>query len=165
MNKNTRLVCLTALGIALYAVLSFFVKLPIVGHIGFDLGYIALAVYAYYFGPVVAAIVGGCGCVLVSLLAYGWFPLGWLLGNILIGLVCGKTYAERNFLRSFVVTVVAVFIGICGVKTIVECLLFSIPVAVKLPKNTIAALVDAAVMTIGLCIAPRIKVGDRLARA
>lgn len=161
MNKNTRLVCLTALGIALYAVLSFLLRSP-----SSATSVLTSAISPLRFTPAISVPSSRRSSAAADAFPSACWPTaGFRLGNILIGLVCGKAYAERKFLRSFVVTVIAVFIGICGVKTIVECLLFSIPVAVKLPKNAIAALVDAAVMTIGLCIAPRVKVGDCLARA
>lgn len=161
MRKHTRNICVAGLGIALYVALSFTAKIPLVSHISLDLGYIVLAVYAYYFGPVIAAIVGGCGCVLVSLLASGWFPFGWLLGNIAIGIICGKEYSRGDLLSRLIVTILAVLFGVAIVKTAVECLLFSIPLVVKLPKNAIAAAVDAIVMVIGLLLAPKIKLGER----
>ena len=161
MRKHARTICVAGLGIALYIALSFVAKIPLVGHISLDLGYIVLAVYAYYFGPAIAAIVGGCGCVLVSLLASGWFPFGWLLGNIAIGIICGKEYSRGDLLSRLIVTILAVLFGVAIVKTAVECLLFSIPLMAKLPKNAIAAAVDAIAMVIGLLIAPKIKLGER----
>ena len=161
MRKNARSICVTGLGVALYVALSFVAKIPLIGHISLDLGYIALAIYAYYFGPVIAAIVGGCGCVLVSLLASGWFPFGWLLGNIAIGIICGKEYSRGDLLSRLIVTILAVLFGVAIVKTVVECLLFSIPLMTKLPKNAIAAAVDAIAMVLGLLLAPKIKLGER----
>lgn len=161
MRKNARSICVTGLGVALYVALSFVAKIPLIGHISLDLGYIALAIYAYYFGPVIAAIVGGCGCVLVSLLASGWFPFGWLLGNIAIGIICGKEYSRGDLLSRLIVTILAVLFGVAIVKTVVECLLFSIPLMAKLPKNAIAAAVDAIAMVLGLLLAPKIKLGER----
>ena len=161
MRKNARSICVAGLGVALYVALSFVAKIPLIGHISLDLGYIALAIYAYYFSPVIAAIVGGCGCVLVSLLASGWFPFGWLLGNIAIGIICGKEYSRGDLLSRLIVTILAVLFGVAIVKTVVECLLFSIPLMTKLPKNAIAAAVDAIAMVLGLLLAPKIKLGER----
>lgn len=145
-----------ALGIALYVVVSMMLKIPTgIGHISLDLGYIVLAVYCMRFGPLGGAIVGGAGCTVVSLLSSGWFPLGWLLGNALIGSICGKAYQKNKsvYWTNFVVTVAAVLLGVGVVKTVVECTLFSIPYAVKIPKNMIAAAMDAAVMSVGLVVA------------
>lgn len=157
MNKTTKYVCLVALGTALYVVLSFFIKIPLIGHIGLDLGYIAIAVYAYHFGCVPAMLTGALGCTLVSVLLYGWFPPGWFLGNVIIGAACGYAYKYRNLSLSICVTAASVFVGIVVVKTVVECLMFGIPVAIKVPKNAVAAVADFIVMCIGLLIAPRIK--------
>lgn len=68
---KTKDICLTALGIALYVCVSMLIKIPVVGHISLDLGYIVLAVYCYTYGGISGAIVGCCGCFLVSLIASG----------------------------------------------------------------------------------------------
>lgn len=85
MDKKLKFICATAFGIALYVAVSMLIKIPVIGHISLDLGYIVLAVYCYIMGPASGAIVGGIGCTFVSLLASGWFPAGWLLGNAFIG--------------------------------------------------------------------------------
>ena len=87
MKKTTK-ITLTAVGVAMYVVLSMIAKIPVIAHISLDLGYIVLAVYCYHMGAVSGMIVGGAGCVLVSLLTTGWFPPGWFAGNLLIGLWC-----------------------------------------------------------------------------
>lgn len=163
MNKTTRYICTVSLGIALYVVLSSFIKIPIIGHIGLDLGYIALAVYAYHFGCIPAMIVGSFGCTIVSVLFYGWFPPGWLVGNLFVGAVCGGLYQHGTcgydkIFRNYVITVAAVFIGIAVIKTLIECVMFGIPMAVKFPKNIVAASIDAITMWVGLLVAPKIKV-------
>lgn len=146
----------TAIGIALYVALSMVLKIPVIGHIGLDLGYIVLAVYCMKFGAVSGAIVGACGCTLVSLIMSGWFPPGWFVGNLVIGLICGKFYEKKNKIRNIVVTGIAVLIGILVIKTVIECYMFSIPFMVKIPKNTIAAVMDMFVMWIGLFVSDKI---------
>lgn len=95
-NKDrVKPLCLTALGIALYVALSMMVKIPVVGHISLDLGYIVLGVYCWLFGSAAGAIVGAVGCSMVSLLASGWFPPGWCLANLLIGATCGYAWNMR----------------------------------------------------------------------
>jgi len=157
MNKNTKKLTFTALGIALYVLLSMTMKIPLIGHIGLDLGYIVFAVYCYHFGILPGVMVGGIGCILVSLLTSGWFPPGWLLGNILIGIFCGWLYKHENtnyaIISNIVVTIAAVALGILGVKTIVECSLYSIPLAVKVPKSIVAFVTDAIVMCAGTLLA------------
>lgn len=158
MNKTTR-IALTGIGIALYVVLSMVAKIPVIAHIRLDLGYIAFAVYCYHLGTISGMIVGGAGCVLISLLTTGWFPPGWLAGNLLIGLICGLAYRRNgdacSMLANVAITIAAVVVGIVGVKTVIECVLYGIPYAVKLPKNLIAAAMDAAVMVAGVIFAQR----------
>ena len=160
IRKNTMWICQIALGIALYVVVSMVLKIPIgIGHISLDLGYIVLAVCCMRFGMLGGAIVGGAGCTVVSLLSSGWFPLGWMLGNVLIGIICGKAYQKNESLcgTNIAITSVAVLLGVGVVKTAVECLLFSIPLAVKIPKNMVAAVMDTIVMSIGLFVACRLS--------
>ena len=159
MNDKIRKICVTALGIALYVAVSMILKIPVVGHISLDLGYIVLAVFCYLYGGVQGAIVGAAGCTLVSLLASGWFPIGWLLGNAFIGWFCGTPLSDfRNInWKSMAWCAASVFIGVFVIKTTVECLLYNIPLIVKMPKNAIAAAMDAVVFCVGLTLAPRIE--------
>ena len=162
---KTKNICLTALGIALYVCVSMLIKIPVVSHISLDLGYIVFAVYCYIYGGVSGAIVGSCGCFLVSLIATGWIAIGWPLGNLLIGAVCGVFYNRVKgkkwaMIASMAVTVLAVFIGVAIIKTVVECVIYSLPLAVKFAKNLVAFAMDAAVMCIGVLFAK--KFADRL---
>lgn len=164
MNKTTKTICYSALGAALYVVVSMLIKIPVVGHISLDLGYIVFAVFCYTFGPVVGIATGAIGCLLVSLLASGWIPHGWILGQVLIGLIAGvlgnkrrnSSYTWKTRVIDCVIICLVVLLGIGGIKTAVECPLYSIPLAVKLPKNMIAAVMDAVVMAMGWAIAPSI---------
>ena len=161
MSKTKR-ICITALGIALYVCASMLIKIPVIGHISLDLGYIVLAVYCYTYGGVSGAIVGSFGCFLVSLIASGWIAIGWPLGNFLVGALCGMVYSRTKdnrfaMLINTAVTVAAVVLGVAVIKTAVECVLYSIPVAVKFTKNFIAFSMDAIVMCIGLYVASAIE--------
>lgn len=157
--KTTIKITLTAVGIALYVVLSMVAKIPVIAHISLDLGYIVLAVYCYHLGAVSGMFVGGVGCVLVSMLTTGWFPPGWLAGNLLIGLLCGISYHRKNGIGATIanvcITMAAVIIGILGAKTVIECALYGIPYVVKLPKNGVACAMDSVVMIAGVIFAQR----------
>ena len=143
------------------------IKIPVVGHISLDLGYIVLAVYCYICGGLSGAIVGCCGSFLVSLIATGWVAVGWPLGNFLIGALCGMVYnrtkgMDKSIPISLVITVFAVFIGVGVIKTVVECALYSLPLAVKFAKNFVAFSMDAIVMCAGYLFARRLA--DKLRR-
>lgn len=159
MNTKIRRICMTAIGIALYVAVSMIVKIPVIGHISLDLGYIVLAVFCYIYGGVTGAIIGSAGCTLVSLLASGWFPIGWFLGNAFIGWFCGTRLSYHRYAnwKNVAWCIASVFIGVFFIKTCVECLLYSIPLVVKMPKNAIAAAMDAIVMSVGIFIAPKIE--------
>ena len=157
--SRTRKIAYTGVGIALYVVLSMVAKIPVISHISLDLGYIAFAVMLYYLGTFYGTIVGAAGCVIVSLITTGWFPIGWCLGNIAVGVFCGAMINRENSLSAAIenaaVCVVASAVGIMAIKTGVECMLYSIPVAVKLPRNGIAFIMDAIVMSLGFVFAQR----------
>ena len=150
---NTKKITFTAIGIAMYVVLSMSMKIPLIAHISLDLGYIAFALYCYHFGAISGMIVGGAGCILISLITTGWFPPGWFLGNLVIGLICGCLYKHDATINNIIITIIAVAIGILGIKTVIECKLYGIPYAIKIPKNAIAFITDAAVMSAGTLFA------------
>lgn len=166
--SKTKYITTTAIGIALYVALSMTAKIPLIGHISLDLGYIVLAVYCYHFGAVSGAIVGAMGCMLVSMITTGMFPIGWMVGNLVIGLNCGLwLHDDCNGRHIGKVLLMAwccvwVFAGIFGLKTVIECYLYDIPFFVKLPKNAVAAVIDSIVMCIGVLIAPKIKLNKEM---
>lgn len=161
---TTKDICNLGIGIALYVVLGFSVKFPLgVGHLQTDLGYIAFGLYCTLYGPW-AAVVGGAGCVLESLVFNGWFPIGWLLGQLFIGVLCGFCFKSiqnsdlskgMQLLWMSIIAVVAVFIGVGVIKTAIECILYSIPLSVKFTKNLIAFVCDAIPMVVGVLISSR----------
>lgn len=160
VRERTRLLCATALGVAAYVALSMSFKLPIVRNIGLDLGYIALAICCYLYGSGCGAVVGGMGCAVVSLLTSGWFPPGWVLGNAFIGALCGSSYnrdgSKRAFAENASVSYGACLIGIGVIKTVVECLLFHLPLGAKIVSNGLAGAIDGFAMEVGVLIAPAI---------
>lgn len=154
----TKKICTVALGVALYVCLNMTVKIPLIAHISLDMGYIVLAVYCYHFGAISGAVVGGAGCVLISMLTSGWFPPGWLLGNISIGLICGFAYRKDKIFNDIIISAGSVIFGVWIVKTVVECNLYSIPYSVKFVSNGVAAITDAIVMCIGLFLAKKLPI-------
>lgn len=157
MNKIKK-ICYLGIGIALYFVLSMTVKIPLIGHIQTDLGYIVFGLYCALFGWT-ACIVGVIGCLFESLIISGWIPIGWMVGQLFIGISCGiilnkikNMQINSYFLISLVTIIVSIFVGIGLVKTIIECNLYEIPFAIKFTKNCIACVADIIPMMLGVIL-------------
>lgn len=136
---------------ALYVVMSTFLKFTLFSNVMVDLGYVAFAFALCLFGPW-GTIVGVLGCALESILftAYG-FSISWAAANLVIGLICGFTFGKvKTFWVKAAITIIAVAIGMLVIKTAIECPLYGIPLAVKLPKNAVAFGADAVTMILGL---------------
>lgn len=155
-------ICVVGILAALYFVLSLTLKIPMsVGNISLDLGYIALMAGASLFGPVVGALTGAIGAGVESILLspYG-LSVGWVVMNAIIGIIVGCLFAYTDAThlpwgKCMVICVgtivLAVGLGVMA-KTFIECALYSIPLAVKLPKSLVAWGIDSLVMLIGLPI-------------
>ena len=153
--KTTKKIALIGILTALYVVLGFTIKIPLISHIQTDLGYVAFGVACFAVGPL-AFIAGVLGCLFESLLISGWVPVGWMAGQILIGLICGVSYKKiKNTWINVGLTILAVFLGIGVAKTIIECNLYSIPFAIKFPKNLIAFVADTVPMVAGYLLATK----------
>lgn len=156
-NLKTRQMTGIAILTALYCALSAMMKIPFIGAISLDLGYIALTLGCALFGPW-AAFIGAVGCGLESILfsPYG-FSISWFVANLIIGLGCGRIFqkTDNNWMRIAAI-IVFVAIGMLGAKTGIECYLYHIPFAIKIVKNLVAFGVDALVMIIGLGISNRV---------
>lgn len=146
-KKITGIAVLTAL----YCVLSAMMKIPFIGAISLDLGYVALTLACAVFGPW-GAFVGAVGCGLESMMfsPYG-FSISWFVANLIIGLGCGFVFMNTKIVWKRVLAIILfVGIGMLGAKTGIECYLYHIPFAVKIIKNLVAFGVDSLVMLIGL---------------
>ncbi len=142
---------------ALYCVLSAMMKIPFIGAISLDLGYIALTIGCALFGPW-AAFIGAIGCGLESVIfsPYG-FSISWFMANLIVGLGCGIVFKKtENILIRVIAIIGFVAIGMLGVKTGIECYLYHIPFAVKIVKNAVAFGVDTVTMLIGLSVTQRV---------
>jgi riboflavin transporter FmnP len=148
---KTKKICTIAVLTALYVVLGAFLKFNIIGNISVDLGYLAFAVGLCMFGWQ-ATFIGAVGCALESILfsAYG-FSVGWFVANIIIGLLCGTVFptTKSTWLR-VICAFAACGLGLFVVKSLIECSLYSIPLAIKMPKSFVAWMTDAVVMSIGV---------------
>lgn len=156
-DMKTKKIALLGIGIALYVVLGFTIKIPLISHIQTDLGYIAFGCLLYLLGWQ-ACIVGVIGCLFESLIFSGWIPIGWMTGQLIIGIICGNIYTKtKNTAIHIATTIIAVFIGIALIKTAIECTLYGIPLIIKFPKNFIAFIADTIPMIIGYFIAKRLE--------
>ena len=158
MNSKSKTIAYVGIFTALYVVLGAFCKIPFIGNISLDLGYIAFAFALYNFGYA-GIIVGVIGCSLESILfsAYG-FSIGWAIGNLVIGTICAILFAKnKKKLINYIGIGIAVLIGIVVVKTAIECQLYSIPILVKLPKSILAFCLDTITMEFGLLLGYKLK--------
>lgn len=155
---NTKKVAILGVLTALYVVMSAFLKFTIFSNIMVDLGYIAFMVALCMYGAW-GTVVGVVGCALESILftAYG-FSISWASANLAIGLLIGFSFKHlKHPINRIIVTIIAVAIGMLAVKTAIECPLYGIPLAVKIPKNAVAFGVDAVTMVVGLAFYEIIK--------
>lgn len=166
MNKSIKNMCLTALGIALFVVLSFCLQVPVFENYYLCLGYVAMTLYCYYFGPVSGTTVGVVGVVLYCLLISGLRGMpGWVAGNLVIGLVVGVTCKLTQSLKSewlrHIITGIAVVlstaVAMLGVKSLVEMLLYSQLFIFRVAKNFYAFVADSVVMIVSLPICAGLK--------
>ena len=154
-NKKVKRVAVIAMMVALYFVLSVMLKIPIAGHITLDLGYIALMVGAVYLGAVPGMIIGGMGAFLEStLMSQRGISPGWIVMNIiaggLIGWILHKIPEEENkklIISAVIVTPIAVLIG-AAAKMFIDCALYSLPLALKIPTTAVAWISDTIVMLV-----------------
>jgi len=160
--NNVKKIAYLGIGIALYFILGLSVNIPLIGHIQTDLGYIAFGAWLFLFGWE-ATIVGVIGCLLESLIVSGWIPIGWMLGQAFIGIICGLLYKKykNNNIMLIIITLFAVYLGIGIIKTVIEVNLYGIPFIVKFVKNNVAFLADSLPMILGVFlgryIEPRIN--------
>ena len=150
--KKTKTIAVTAVFTAMYFVLSAMLKIPVTGHITLDLGYIALTVGAVYLGAVPAMLIGSVGALLESaLMSQRGVSPGWILMNAIVGFFCGlvlhRAAEDRKKLMTsaFIVVPLSMLVGVT-VKTLVDCVLYDIPVIAKIPSSGMAFLCDSVVM-------------------
>ena len=68
---TTKKLCITAMGIALFVVLSLCLQVPVFENYYLCLGYVSMMVFCFYFGPLSGMLVGSLGVVLYCLLIHG----------------------------------------------------------------------------------------------
>ena len=159
MHIATQRLTLCAVGIALFAALSLCLQMPVFENYYLCLGYVVMAVYCYSFGAAAGSIVGSLGVVLYCLVINGLRGMpGWALSNAVIGAALGLTFGITKNMRNKAVRTawnaaaiaVSSLVGILLVKSVVESLLYSQLLAVRIGKNLYAFIADAAVLLLSL---------------
>lgn len=125
MANKLKKICYLAMGIAMYVVFSMAVKIPLIGHIQTDLGYMVYGAFLSCFG-IPGVVVGVVGCFVESLIFSGWVPIGWMIGQLFVGLICGTLYkiiqknnypTQLKYACYVISTIIVVTIGVS-----VDCL-------------------------------------------
>lgn len=159
MNTTTQRIALLAVGIALFVALSMCLQVPVFENYYLCLGYVVMSVYCYSFGTVSGTIAGTLGVVLYCLVINGLRGMpGWALGNIAIGICLGLTFRVTKkmgnpFVRTVLNTLAVVAgtaIGILGIKSLTESILYAQPFMVRAGKNIYAFVADIVVLIVSL---------------
>ena len=164
-------ICLIAVLIALGVVFSAFLQIPIYSDIRLDLSYIIIVYICYRFG----ALYGGFSAMSIAMLestlftAYG-FSISWATANFVLGAIIGLSFQLTKGMKNkplyYIINVssivLAVAIGMLGIKTLIECKLYEIPFNVKIVKNSVAFGLDLGVSLLGfLVLLPRMIILDK----
>lgn len=157
---KTKTMCTLAILSALYVIFGAFLKINLVAHVWLDLGYIIFAIALLEYG-VTGTVVGALGCVIESMLFSGFgISYTWLIANLAIGAGCGFFYKKFDKAwAQILVTIVFVAIGMIGLKTPLECMMYNLPWATKIVSGLGAFAADTIAMVIGVVLYhPRFKV-------
>ena len=161
MKNATKQLCINAMGLALFVVLTLCLQVPVFENYYLCLGYIVMMVYCYNFGPISGTIVGTLGVVLYCVLTNGLRGMpGWALGNVVIGSMVGiackvSANCKKRFIRMLIVAaaiIVSTAIGILCVKSFVEYILYAEPMVLRITKNVYAFVADIVVMIMAVPI-------------
>lgn len=164
---KTKDITFLAAGIALFVVLSMCLRFPVFENYYLCLGYIVMTVYIWCFKWYEGAIIGFLGVILYCIiggLGFNGMP-GWSVGNIVIGLIIGVSLKYIQQLKSktlqviltAIAAIVATFIGIELIKSLIDSFVVSQPFVVRFAKNMTSFIADAFVIVISLPICALIE--------
>lgn len=159
---KTRDITFLAVGIALFVALSMCLRVPVFENYYLCLGYVVMTVYIWCFKWYEGTIIGFLGVILYCIiggLGFNGMP-GWALGNIAIGLILGISlkYIKKinnkllQVILTAVVAIIATFIGIEIIKSLVDSFVVSQPFVVRFAKNMTSFISDAFVIVASLPI-------------
>jgi len=151
-----------AVGIALFVALSMCLRVPVFDNYYLCLGYIVMTIYIWCFEWYEGAIVGFFGVILYCVIGGLGFNgmLGWAVGNIVIGLIAGIALKPIKRINNKVIqmiltalaAIVATFIGIEIVKSLIDSFVVSQPFALRFAKNFPSFVSDVFVIVASLPI-------------
>jgi len=163
-------ITINAMGIALFVVLSMFLRVPVFENYYLCFGYVVMTVYCYCVGVMSGMLVGTIGVLLYCILIGGLRGLpGWAIGNMILGIVIGLNFKLVKKLKkpwledviSISVIIIATAIAILVVKSMVESILYYEPFLFRVVKNVYAFVADVVVIVISIPICrllePQIK--------
>lgn len=159
MTKKIQSLCITAIGIALFVVLSLCLQIPIFENYYLCLGYSIISIYCYSFGIRKGIAVGFFGVILYCLIINGLRGMpGWAIGNIYICFVLSFTCKVAKFhnilwiryTTIILAIVLSTAIGILGIKSIIECMLYSQSFWIRTLNNIYAFIADCIVLIVSL---------------
>lgn len=159
---KTKDITFIAIGLALFVALSMCLRVPVFENYYLCLGYIVMTVYIWCFKWYEGAIIGCLGVILYCIiggLGFNGMP-GWAVGNIIIGLIIGMTlkFIQKiknktvQVILTALVAIVASFIGIELIKSLIDSFVVSQPFVVRFAKNMTSFISDAFVIVISLPI-------------
>ncbi len=180
--NTTKKICIAAAAVALFVCVTFCLQVPVFENYYLCLGYIVMEVCTFAFGTVTGVISGSAGVICYCLLTGGLRGMpGWAAGNVVIGLglgllfsfirktAAGSTAESAAFDRhaeagrkaakvllwagAAVIITVMTAVGILGVKSVTESILYAQPFMVRVLKNMNAFIADAAVLLAALPLA------------
>lgn len=159
---TTKKICVLGLCIALFVALSMCLRVPVFENYYLCLGYIVMYVALCLLGTAEGTLVGVLGTVLYCILISGLRGMpGWAAGNVVIGIILGlwltwskkrndKKHRLLTDLITVLVVVAATALGILGVKSLVEVMLYGEPFVIRIGNNIYAFVADIVVLGMGI---------------
>ena len=159
---KTKDITFIAIGLALFVALSMCLRVPVFENYYLCLGYIVMTVYIWCFKWYEGAIIGCLGVILYCIiggLGFNGMP-GWAVGNIVIGLIIGMTlkFIQKiknktvQVILTALVAIVATFVGIELIKSLIDSFVVRQPFVVRFAKNMTSFISDAFVIVVSLPI-------------
>lgn len=163
---KTKDICITAMGIALFVTLSMCLRVPIFDNYYICLGYVVMTIYLYNIGTISGTIVACIGTLIYCILINGLRGMpGWIIGNLVIGLLTGyvmkKLHNANNNMFKFIIIsitiIISVAVGILGAKSLIEHLLYSQPIMIRIITNMSAFIADCVTIILSIPLAISLK--------